>query len=139
MSTAKWQNIAPRISLPLGLSQYREQISAVIGHLIADGILYPVETVLHRLHLQGTRTIIDNLETGREVVPIITRYEGFADCLSSIISDEGFSGLFKGQLISKCPFCCLQISPKINEIFVRISALASKKRSNQKSSVRESK
>lgn len=60
------------------------------------GILYPVETVLHRLHLQGTRTIIDNLETGREVVPIITRYEGFADCFSSIISDEGFSGLFKG-------------------------------------------
>lgn len=82
--------------VPPGLSQYREQISAVIGHLFADGILYPVETVLHRLHLQGTRTIIDNLETGREVVPIITRYEGFADCLSSIISDEGFSGLFKG-------------------------------------------
>ena len=58
--------------------------------------MYPVETVLHRLHLQGTRTIIDNIETGREVVPIITRYEGFADCFSSIISDEGISGLFKG-------------------------------------------
>jgi hypothetical protein len=33
----------------------------------------------------------------------------------------------KGQLISKCPFCVFQ---KTNEIFVRISALASKKRSN---------
>ena len=76
----------------LGLSQYREQISGVIGLLFADIILYPVETVLHRLHLQGTRTIIDNLETGREVVPIITRYEGFADCFTSIISDEGISG-----------------------------------------------
>ena len=73
-----------------------EQVSAVIGLLVADCILYPVETVLHRLHLQGTRTIIDNLETGREVVPIITRYEGFTDCFTSIVSDEGFSGLFKG-------------------------------------------
>merc|ERR1712083_944850 len=82
--------------VPPGLSQYREQISGVIGVLFADIILYPVETVLHRLHLQGTRTIIDNIETGREVVPIITRYEGFADCFSSIISDEGISGLFKG-------------------------------------------
>jgi len=82
--------------VPPGLSQYREQVSAVIGLLVADCILYPVETVLHRLHLQGTRTIIDNLETGREVVPIITRYEGFTDCFTSIVSDEGFSGLFKG-------------------------------------------
>ena len=82
--------------VPPGLSQYREQVSAVIGLLAADVILYPVETVLHRLHLQGTRTIIDNLETGREVVPIITRYEGFTDCFTSIVSDEGFSGLFKG-------------------------------------------
>merc|ERR1712037_757706 len=57
------------------------------GHLTADALLFPLETVLHRLHLQGTRSIIDNLDTGREVVPILTRYEGVA---------EGFSGLFKG-------------------------------------------
>lgn len=81
---------------PPGLSQYREQLSSVIGFLAADVILYPIETVLHRLHLQGTRTIIDNLESGREVVPIITRYEGFVDCLHSIVSEEGFSGFFKG-------------------------------------------
>ena len=36
-------------------------------------------------------------------------------------------------------FWCLQIPQKIKEIFSRISTLASKKRSNQKSSVRESK
>ena len=36
----------------------------------------------------------------------------------------------KGQLILKCPFGVL--FPKTNEIFSRISALASKKRSNQK-------
>ena len=36
-------------------------------------------------------------------------------------------------------FWCLEIDQKTNEIVVRISALASKKMSNQKSSVRESK
>ena len=45
----------------------------------------------------------------------------------------------KGQLISKCPFGVFKLTKKTNKIFVRISALASKKRSNQKSSVRESK
>ena len=41
----------------------------------------------------------------------------------------------KGHLISKCPFGVFK-SPQNNKIFVRISALASKKRSHQKSSVR---
>ena len=45
----------------------------------------------------------------------------------------------KGQLISKCHFGVFKSPKKTNEIFVRISALASKKRSNQKSSLRESK
>lgn len=81
---------------PPGLSQYREQMSSVIGFFMADVILYPIETVLQRLHLQGTRTIIDNLDTGREVMPIITRYEGFADCFHSIVNEEGVSGLFRG-------------------------------------------
>ena len=38
---------------------------------------------------------------------------------------------FKGQLFFKCPFGVFK-SSKNNEIFSRISALASKKRSNQK-------
>jgi len=41
-----------------GITAYREQVSSVIGFLAADVFLYPIETVLHRLHLQGTRTII---------------------------------------------------------------------------------
>ncbi len=40
----------------------------------ADVLLFPAETVLHRLHLQGSRTIIDNLDTGREVLPVTTGY-----------------------------------------------------------------
>ena len=55
-----------------------------------------METVLHRLHLQGSRTIIDNLDSGLEVVPVITRYEGFFDCCESVRSEEGFSGFYRG-------------------------------------------
>ena len=38
----------------------------------------------------------------------------------------------KGQLISKCPLGVIVSTKKTNEIFLRISALASKKRLNQK-------
>ena len=34
----------------------------------------------------------------------------------------------KGQLISKCPFGVFKLTKKTNEIFVRISALTSKKK-----------
>ena len=38
----------------------------------------------------------------------------------------------KGQLISKCPFGVFESTKKPTKFFVRISALASKKRLNQK-------
>lgn len=86
----------PQLSNLPGLSQYQSQAAALTGNLVADTLLYPLETVLHRLHLQGTRSIIDNLDSGREVVPILTRYEGVSDCFSTILREEGCSGLFKG-------------------------------------------
>ncbi|KAB7494495.1 Solute carrier family 25 member 46 [Armadillidium nasatum] len=70
--------------------------ASFIGHCVADAILFPLETILHRLHLQGTRTIIDSLDGGYEVKPILTRYEGFFDCLSTTVKEEGVLGLFKG-------------------------------------------
>lgn len=51
--------------------------------------------LFHRLHMQGTRTIIDSLDVGYEVKPILTRYEGFFDCLNTTLQEEGFLGLFK--------------------------------------------
>ena len=86
----------PQLGHLPGLSQYQAQAAALTGHLVADTLLYPLETVLHRLHLQGTRSIIDNLDSGIEVTPILTRYEGVADCFSTILQEEGISGLFKG-------------------------------------------
>lgn len=75
---------------------YPELVATFTGNLLADIMLYPLETILHRLCMQGTRTIIDNTDTGLGVIPIITRYEGVIDCLKSIISEEGISGLYKG-------------------------------------------
>ncbi|XP_034939051.1 solute carrier family 25 member 46-like [Chelonus insularis] len=70
--------------------------SALISMCAADVVFYPLETVVHRLHLQGTRTIIDNLDNGRSVMPLLTGYSGAYDCYRTIISSEGTLGLYKG-------------------------------------------
>ncbi|KAF9411306.1 hypothetical protein HW555_009871 [Spodoptera exigua] len=68
----------------------------IISFIAMEIIFYPVETIIHRLHIQGTRTIVDNLDTGTSVIPILTGYEGFMDCYNSTIAKEGVSGLYKG-------------------------------------------
>ncbi len=99
-----------------GLVQYQEQLSLLCGRLTADVVLFPVETVLHRLHLQGCRTIIDNLDSGREVIPIMTRYEGFFHCFFSVIDEEGVCGLFKG-------FGALIMQYAVHLALIRVSAI----------------
>lgn len=49
-----------------------------------------------RLHLQGTRTIIDDLDSGFSVIPILTSYEGPSDCFDSTARQEGTVGFYKG-------------------------------------------
>ncbi|XP_063151437.1 mitochondrial outer membrane protein SLC25A46 isoform X2 [Candoia aspera] len=75
---------------------FPELIASFAASLCADVMLYPLETVLHRLHIQGTRTIIDNTDLGYEVLPINTQYEGMRDCINSIKREEGISGFYKG-------------------------------------------
>ena len=75
---------------------YPEMIARFTGQLLADALVYPLETVLHRMCLQGTRTIIDNTDSGLDVIPIITRYEGMVDCFKTIVAEEGIGGLYKG-------------------------------------------
>lgn len=58
--------------------------------------LYPMETVINRLIVQGTRTIIDNTDSGIGVIPINTRYDGFFDCVQTISETEGTLGFYKG-------------------------------------------
>uniref|UniRef100_A0A8C3V331 Solute carrier family 25 member 46 n=2 Tax=Catharus ustulatus TaxID=91951 RepID=A0A8C3V331_CATUS len=75
---------------------FPELIASFAASLCADVMLYPLETVLHRLHIQGTRTIIDNTDLGYEVLPINTQYEGMKDCISTIKREEGVQGFYKG-------------------------------------------
>ncbi|CAG7835682.1 unnamed protein product, partial [Allacma fusca] len=84
------------LSKDSNVSYYMEMTASLIGHMVADVLLFPLETILHRLHLQGTRTIIDSLDTGLEVTPIITSYNGVLDCVRTTVEEEGFSGLYKG-------------------------------------------
>lgn len=78
-------------------SQNIEMYSTLISIMSTEILFYPFETILHRIQLQGTRTIIDNLDSGYSVVPILTSYEGAADCYRSTIAAEGVSGLYKGK------------------------------------------
>lgn len=73
-----------------------ESVSDLTASLVSDAILFPFETIMHRLYLQGTRTIIDNLDTGISVMPILTSYVGPLDCFTTTIKQEGRLGLFKG-------------------------------------------
>jgi solute carrier family 25 protein 46 len=66
---------------------------------LANFLLYPYETILNRLFVQGTRTIVDNLDkTSVGCVAINTRYLGFFDCCRTIIETEGNfgRGFYKG-------------------------------------------
>lgn len=95
------------------VAQDIELQSSLISTFMAEALFYPWETVIHRLHLQGTRTIIDNLDTGRSVTPLLTGYSGASDCYSTIISTEGPLGLYKG-------FGALILEFSINLVIVRV-------------------
>uniref|UniRef100_T1JQR3 Solute carrier family 25 member 46 n=1 Tax=Tetranychus urticae TaxID=32264 RepID=T1JQR3_TETUR len=77
-------------------NSYRASISRLIGLFAADVILYPLDTVIQRLYLQGTRTIIDNIDTGNTVLPVISAYEGVKECFQTIVKEETTLGLYKG-------------------------------------------
>lgn len=70
--------------------------STLVSVFTTEVLFYPLETILHRLQLQGTRTIIDNLDSGYSVIPIMTNYDGFVDCYRTTVKTEGFLGLYKG-------------------------------------------
>ena len=59
--------------------------------------------------------------------------------VSTVFDRHGSKNFFiKGQLISKCPFGVFKSPKKNNENFVRISVLASKKRSKQNGEMKSS-
>lgn len=75
---------------------YAQLMTTWLSTLVTDIVTYPLETVLLRLHLQGTRTIIDDTDNGFSVVPLCTNYDGFSDCVQCIVQVDGVGGLYKG-------------------------------------------
>ena len=66
------------------------------GSFLCDALLYPLETVLVRLHCQGVPVLVDNVETGLGVQYITSYHTGLIDCVRSVWDAEGLIGFFKG-------------------------------------------
>lgn len=83
---------------------FPELAAAWAGSLAADVLVFPLETALHRLSLQGTRTIIDATDGAVAaanggsplVLPVNTQYDGLSDCLGAIRRREGRAGFYRG-------------------------------------------
>ncbi|CAL1534585.1 unnamed protein product [Lymnaea stagnalis] len=103
---------------------FPELLATFTGGILADMITFPVETVLHRLYVQGTRTIIDNTDTGLGVIPINTRYDGFVDCFRSIVAEEGLHGLYRG-------FGALVLQYSIHALILRLAKFMFEKLSQE--------
>lgn len=76
--------------------QFQELLASSVSRLVAAAMLFPLETVLHRLHVQGTRLIVDNVDTGLGILPHDSAYLGFWHCVQTIRQEEGASGFYKG-------------------------------------------
>lgn len=75
---------------------YNEIMCLITANLIANTLFYPIETILNRLYAQATRTLIDNLNSGIVIKPVLSNYQGFFDCKKSILQSETNLGFYKG-------------------------------------------
>lgn len=69
---------------------------AYVSSALSDVLLYPLQTVVVRLHCQGMPVLMDNVENGSELAFVQTYYRGFLDCISGIFDSEGLCGFYKG-------------------------------------------
>ena len=70
--------------------------TSYLSSLMADAVLYPLETILVRLYCQGMPVLVDNVENGADVAFITTFYRGFFDCITGIWDSEGLWGFYRG-------------------------------------------
>lgn len=71
-----YQGALPRDLVEMCTAPDNNVNATLIALITTDVLFFPLETILHRLHLQGTRTIVDDLDSGFSVLPILTNYEG---------------------------------------------------------------
>ncbi|KAL1493385.1 hypothetical protein ABEB36_011448 [Hypothenemus hampei] len=92
----KWEETGAIPKNTVAITQDINFTASLIAAIASDVAFYPCETIVHRLHLQGTRTIIDNLSDGRSVLSILTNYTSATDCYEKCVACEGVAGLYKG-------------------------------------------
>ena len=63
---------------------------------VTDTLLYPLETVVVRLHCQGMPALVDNIQSGMEGSFVSSYYRGVVDCVTGVWDSEGPLGFFKG-------------------------------------------
>jgi solute carrier family 25 protein 46 len=85
-----------RIDQREGEVVYETMMLAVAAKFLTTLALYPLETILNRLYIQGTRILIDNFDNDFKVIPSISNYDGVHDCYEAIQLTEGNSGFYKG-------------------------------------------
>ena len=74
-----------------------ELAAGLVSNLVADAALLPLEMVVTRLHIQGTRSIVDCTEPGGQpLLPVNTCYEGAGDCIRTALREEGRWGFYRG-------------------------------------------
>ena len=89
--TSEHHSVAPPPSLV-----FRKLCSTVVSSFLVDLLLYPLQTVLIRLHCQGLPILVENMETGSGVQFVTTFYSGPLDCISGVWEAEGVVGFYKG-------------------------------------------
>ncbi|KAL3289703.1 hypothetical protein HHI36_023103 [Cryptolaemus montrouzieri] len=101
--------------------------ASLVSLIATDVVFYPCETIVHRLHLQGTRTIIDNLDNGQSVLAVLTNYTGAVDCYEQCVQTEGVFGLYKGFGALIVQYALHIALVKVTKfIFMEIGAMVSK-------------
>ncbi|PAA76453.1 hypothetical protein BOX15_Mlig004684g3 [Macrostomum lignano] len=75
---------------------YPELLSSFVGALLSDLLLFPLETLTHRLCVQGTRTLIDNMDTGLGVASLSTTHTGLLDAFVTTVRLESPVSLYRG-------------------------------------------
>ncbi len=70
--------------------------SSYLSSFVSESVLYPLETVLVRLYCQGMPGLVDNVQSGSDVMFISTYYSGVLNCVREIWGAEGLWGFYKG-------------------------------------------
>ncbi|CAF3776518.1 unnamed protein product [Rotaria sp. Silwood1] len=76
---------------------YASLIAYIVADFFGQLLFYSIETIVHRLHVQGVRTIVDNTDIAVGVLPIdlFIYYRDFRSCLKSIKEMEASANLYK--------------------------------------------